>query len=77
MAEFDLLPKITPYLDKHLLFPLLEHVQKLQIYPEDEVVKAQLSMLSRAKLVDFEIEKHKLLHKSDEVPPGAAARRSM
>ena len=31
MAEFDLLPKITPYLDKHLLFPLLEHVQKLQV----------------------------------------------
>ena len=45
-----------------------------QVYPEDEVVKAQLSMLSRAKLVDFEIEKHKLLHKSDEVPPGKCRR---
>jgi len=37
-------------------------------------VKAQLSFLSRAKLVDFEIEKHKLLHKSDEVPPGKCRR---
>ena len=29
--EHDLLTKISPFLDKHLLFPLLEHVQSLNV----------------------------------------------
>jgi hypothetical protein len=37
----------------------------MQVYPEDEILKTQLTMLSRTKLVDFEIEKYKLLHKSE------------
>lgn len=29
--QYDLLTKISPYLDKHLLFPLLEHVQSQNV----------------------------------------------
>lgn len=68
MAEHDLLPKISPFLDKHLLFPLLEHIQKLEIYKEDEVLKGQLDLLQKTKLVDFAMDKYKLLHKTEEVP---------
>jgi len=31
MAEFDNIQKIAPFLDKHLLFPLLEHVQSQNV----------------------------------------------
>eukprot|EP00287_Rhodomonas_sp_CCMP768_P009135 CAMPEP_0196723696 /NCGR_PEP_ID=MMETSP1091-20130531/5763_1 /TAXON_ID=302021 /ORGANISM="Rhodomonas sp., Strain CCMP768" /LENGTH=453 /DNA_ID=CAMNT_0042065683 /DNA_START=9 /DNA_END=1370 /DNA_ORIENTATION=- len=68
MAEYDLLPKIAPYLDKHLLFPLLENVQKKEIYPEEQVVKYQLELLKKTKLVDFAMDKYKLLHKTEDVP---------
>ena len=72
MAEHDLTPRISPYLDKHLLSPLLEHVQKQQIYAEDEVLSAQLSLLKKTKLVDFAMDKYKLLHKTEDVPDGAS-----
>lgn len=31
LAQYDLLPKIAPYFDKHLLFPLLEYISKQEV----------------------------------------------
>lgn len=70
VVEYDLLPRISPFLDKHLLFPLLEHTQKQAIYAEDQVLRAQLGLLTKTKLVDFAMDKYKLLHKTEEIPEG-------
>ena len=70
VVEYDLLPRISPYMDKHLLFPLLEHIQKQAIYAENQVLSAQLGLLTKTKLVDFAMDKYKLLHKTEEVPQG-------
>jgi hypothetical protein len=74
VVEYDLLPRISPYMDKHLLFPLLEHIQKQAIYAEDQVLRAQLGLLTKTKLVDFAMDKYKLLHKTEEVPQGNICR---
>jgi len=73
MAEYDLLPKIAPYLDKHLLLPLLDNVHKQKIYPEEQVLKYQLELLKKTKLVDFAMDKYKELNKNDLVPEGVFA----
>uniref|UniRef100_A0A6U2FUM0 Eukaryotic translation initiation factor 3 subunit E n=1 Tax=Hemiselmis andersenii TaxID=464988 RepID=A0A6U2FUM0_HEMAN len=74
-TQYDLLTKISPYLDKHLLFPLLEHVQEQKVYKEEDVLRAQVELLSKTKLVDFAVDKYKLLHKTDTAPPEMVNRR--
>jgi hypothetical protein len=31
LAQFDLTFRVAPYLDRHLVLPLLEHVQKIKV----------------------------------------------
>ena len=69
-VQYDLLPRISPYLDKHLLFPLLENIQKQNMYAEKQVLSAQLGLLTKTKLIDFAMDKYKLLHKTEDVPEG-------
>jgi hypothetical protein len=140
MAEFDNIQRIAPFLDKHLLLQVLDHVQNqkvsrlpscpfsthtlesagclangdifvsaidhamgskkkitmhvfgnvfsahctavrmcggvishhntpgMQVYDEKEVLSAQLDILKKTKLVDVAIDKHKVLHKTENVP---------
>lgn len=70
------MPRISPFLDKHLLFPLLEHTQKQAIYAEDQVLRAQLGLLTKTKLVDFAMDKYKLLHKTEEIPEEMTKKRA-
>mmetsp|Transcript_19109 Transcript_19109/g.37220 ORF Transcript_19109/g.37220 Transcript_19109/m.37220 type:complete len:457 (+) Transcript_19109:52-1422(+) len=74
-TKYDLLTKISPYLDKHLLFPLLEHVQEQKVYKEEDLLRAQVELLTKTKLVDFAVDKYKLLHKTDAAPAEMINRR--
>ena len=38
MAEFDLTSRMSPYLDRHLVFPLLEFLPEKELY-NDKVMK--------------------------------------
>jgi len=69
MAEFDLTPTISQYLDRHLIFPLLVFldIQKV-IYPEEELVKSKLELLEKTNMVDFGMDLYKKLHKTEDVP---------
>jgi translation initiation factor 3 subunit E len=53
LAQFDLTFRVAPYLDRHLVLPLLEHVQKIKIYDEKQVLEAKLDLLMKTNLVDF------------------------
>jgi hypothetical protein len=44
MAEYDLSKTIIPYLDRHLSFPLLAHLEEIQIFPVEEVHVANMSL---------------------------------
>ncbi|KAI0404123.1 eukaryotic translation initiation factor 3 subunit [Xylaria palmicola] len=58
MADYDLLPKLLPYLDRHLIFPLLEH--QANRLPEDAddaalrpITRAKYELLKSTNMTDF------------------------
>ena len=65
--QWDLTPKVSPYLDRHLLFPLLDFTDELiaskkVAYSSKDVAEARLSLLSPTHMVDYAIEMYKGLH---------------
>eukprot|EP00275_Glaucocystis_incrassata_P002265 EC125120.1.p2 GENE.EC125120.1~~EC125120.1.p2 ORF type:complete len:128 (+),score=21.24 EC125120.1:48-431(+) len=71
----DLTSRIGPYLDRHLVFPLLEFLQSKEIYPPDELLQAKLYLLSETNMVDFAMDIHKKLNDTEEVPNEFKERR--
>lgn len=63
----DLTSKISPYLDLHMMFPLLEYVDSLISanaipYDSQDVAKARLSLLRPTHMVDYAMEIYRDLH---------------
>ncbi|KAL3684125.1 hypothetical protein R1sor_002147 [Riccia sorocarpa] len=75
MAQYDLTAKVAPYLDRHLVFPLLEFLQAKQLYSEDQILKAKIELLAKTNMVDYMMDIHKLLYPTGEVPPAMMDRR--
>nr|AEE61882.1 unknown [Dendroctonus ponderosae] len=75
MAKFDLTSKIGQYLDRHLVFPLLEFLSAKENYDETEVLKAKLDILSKTNMIDYAIDIRKQLYPRDEVPEDLKQRR--
>lgn len=66
MAEYDLTSKIGCYLDRHLVFPLLEFLSERDIFDERDLLKGKIDLLSSTNMVDFAVDVYKALH-PDEV----------
>ena len=64
----DLTHQIGGYLDRHLVFPLLEFLQNHEVYPKEEIIQGKLDLLAKTNMVDFAIDIYKDLHKVDEDP---------
>ncbi|CAK9294387.1 unnamed protein product [Gordionus sp. m RMFG-2023] len=65
MAEYSLFSKITPYLDKHLLFPLLENMTNNPNYDQKVLNDVKLRLLQSTFMVDYAIE---LYNNPNDVP---------
>jgi len=70
MATYDLTPRIAPNLDRHLVFPLLEFLQESQLYPDEQILKAKIELLNKTNMVDYAMDIHKSLYRTEEVPQG-------
>ncbi|KAJ8305792.1 hypothetical protein KUTeg_016337 [Tegillarca granosa] len=68
MAEFDLTSRMGQYLDRHLVFPLLEFLSVKELYDEKEMLKGKLDLLSNTNMVDFAMDVHKNLYPDQDVP---------
>nr|QBH73832.1 eukaryotic translation initiation factor 3 subunit E [Carausius morosus] len=75
MATFDLTSRMGQYLDRHLVFPLLEFLSAKQIYDETELLQAKLDILSKTNMVDYAIDIRKQLYPTQEVPESLKSRR--
>eukprot|EP01136_Pigoraptor_vietnamica_P038446 Opistho-1_new@107784 len=75
MAEYDLTPVIGGFLDRHLVFPLLEFLQQNNLYTEKEILQGKLDLLSETNLVDFAMDIYRTLHGSEDVPQSLVEKR--
>ncbi len=73
--QWDLTSTVAPYLDRHMMFPLLEYLDSLInagtiSYSAKDVAAARLSLLRPTHMVDYAIDIYKGLHGADTpVPP--------
>jgi translation initiation factor 3 subunit E len=70
MAEYDLSKTIIPYLDRHLVFPLLAHLVEVSIFPAEDVQAAQYELAKGTNMVDYAVALFKELHPGEEIPAG-------
>jgi translation initiation factor 3 subunit E len=73
MEQWDLTSKVSPYLDRHMMFPLLEYLDGLIAegtvsYSTQDVATARLSLLRPTHMVDYAIDIYKTVHPDAQVP---------
>ncbi|KAJ9213749.1 hypothetical protein DTO166G4_4680 [Paecilomyces variotii] len=65
--EYDLLPKLIPYLDRHLVFPLLEFISG-QEDENREITRAKYELLKHTNMTDYVANLWQEINDSDKVP---------
>ncbi|KAG9024032.1 eukaryotic translation initiation factor 3 subunit E [Tulasnella sp. UAMH 9824] len=65
-AQYDLTTKIIPYLDRHLVFPLLSFLSEHEIFPAEELIKAQYELATNTHMVDYIASLYQQIHPGEE-----------
>jgi hypothetical protein len=50
----------------------MHRVRLIQVYPEEDILKAKIDLLGKTNMVDYGMDIHKALYKTEEVPEGTA-----
>ena len=66
-TEYDLTQRISQFLDKHLVFPLLEFVAQKQLYPLSDIEAAKLELIEKTNMVDYAVDIYQQLHQTTQV----------
>lgn len=77
LAKYDLTQTLIPYLDRHMVLPVLEKMceDKNQVYKKRDLQEATLKLVSQTSMVDFGKEQYKELYNTDQVPEEFERRR--
>ncbi|GAM39725.1 translation initiation factor [Talaromyces pinophilus] len=65
--EYDLLPKLIPYLDRHLVFPLLEFISG-QEDDNLEITRSKYELLKHTNMTDYVANLWQEINNSDTIP---------
>lgn len=73
-AAYDLTSNISPYLDLHMMFPLLEYIDSLISsgsisYNAMDVAQARLELLKPTHMVDYAMDIYREVHGADAQIP--------
>jgi len=73
-SSWDLTSKISPFLDLHMMFPLLEFIDSLIIngtisYSTPDVAAARMRLLKPTNMIDYAIDTYRELHGTDATIP--------
>ena len=71
MAEYDLTRTIIPYLDRHLVFPLLTHLHESALFAPEQVAAAQYELAKGTNMVDYIVSLYEQLNPDSQAPEGA------
>eukprot|EP00842_Homolaphlyctis_polyrhiza_P000049 jgi/Hompol1/1044/HPOL_004600-RA len=71
----DLTARLVPFLDRHLVLPLLEFLESVQTYNQKDLLKSKHALLSKTKMVDFSNVIYQELHETTKNEPGYEKRR--
>ncbi|KAJ1675888.1 eukaryotic translation initiation factor 3 subunit E [Spiromyces aspiralis] len=61
MSQYDLTQQMIPYLDRQLVFPLLEFLSFNKVYREEDLLKAKYDLVSKTDMVMFAKELYEAL----------------
>jgi len=76
MTEYDLSMTVASYLDRHMVFPLLEFLSQLDVYDETDLNKCRLDLLKGSNMLDYNIEVLQKVYPDREVPQEITDRRA-
>jgi translation initiation factor 3 subunit E len=68
IEQWDLTNEISPYLDRHMMFPLLEYLDslirdgKIKSYQAKDVAEARLALLRPTHMIDYMIDVYRSIH---------------
>ena len=66
MAAYDITPRLIPFLDRHMVLPLLEFLQDKSIYSSTSLLQAKVEFAARTKMVDLFKAEYAALHDGAE-----------
>ncbi|SAM04836.1 hypothetical protein [Absidia glauca] len=67
-AQHDLTMRMIPFLDRHLVYPLIKFVDLNETYPAEDLEKALYELFGNSNMVDFTLELHQKINGTEEVP---------
>ena len=73
IEQWDLTNTVSPYLDRHMVFPLLEFLDGLIAkqavsYNSQDVAEARLALLRPTQMVDYAMDVYRSVHGSENIP---------
>lgn len=66
-TEYDLSGVISGFLDKHLVFPLLEFLAQKHLYDVKQIETSKLDLVEKTNMVDYAVDIYQQLNQTDEV----------
>jgi hypothetical protein len=66
-TEYDLTQAHSKFLDKHLVFPLLEFASQKQLYATADIEAAKLDLIGKTNMVDYAVDIYQQLHQTTDV----------
>jgi len=73
LAQYDLIHKMTPFLDRHLIFRVLNFAQESGIFKSEDLTRVELQLLSATSMIDYAVEKYSEI--GEEAPESLTERR--
>merc|ERR1719301_365193 len=56
---YDLTHKMSPFLDRHMLVPVLDFLTQYEIYDETDITKAKIEVVGGTCMLDFALDMYK------------------
>ncbi|ELU44452.1 eukaryotic translation initiation factor 3 subunit 6 [Rhizoctonia solani AG-1 IA] len=72
-ASYDLTQKLIPFLDRHLILPLLAHLSEAELFPAEQIARAQYELVKETNMLDYAASLFESAYPDEEVPGGESS----